>query len=93
MIGAIIGDIVGSRFEFWGIKTKEFELFTNKNNYTDDTVLTLAIGKAFLECQGNYLDLDQKVKIIVRTLKHRQSLTIQKKGDKTNGVTTNKEFN
>lgn len=36
------------------------------------------------------LDLDQKVKIIVRTLKHRQSLTIQKKGDKTNdGVTTN----
>ena len=61
MIGAIIGDIVGSRFEFWGIKTKEFELFTEKNNFTDDSVLTLAIGKALLECNGRYLDLEQKV--------------------------------
>lgn len=61
MIGAIIGDIVGSQYEFWGIKTKDFELFTKKNNYTDDTVLTLAIGKAMLDCNGNYLDLDQKV--------------------------------
>lgn len=61
MIGAIIGDIVGSRFEFWGIKTKDFELFQNKNGFTDDSVLTLAIGKALLECNGNYLDLEQIV--------------------------------
>ncbi|MBO5884168.1 MAG: ADP-ribosylglycohydrolase family protein [Clostridia bacterium] len=60
MIGAIVGDIVGSQFEFWGIKTKDFKLFTNKNGFTDDTVLTLAIGKAMLECNGNYLDLEQK---------------------------------
>ena len=61
MIGAIIGDIVGSRFEFWGIKTKKFDLFTNKNEFTDDSVLTLAIGKSLLECNGRYLDLEQKV--------------------------------
>jgi len=43
MIGAIIGDVVGSRFEFNNIKTKEFELVTNESNFTDDTVLTIAV--------------------------------------------------
>ena len=61
MLGAIIGDIVGSRFEYWGYKTKVFDLFTEENSFTDDTVMTLAIGKSLLECNGNYLDLDQKV--------------------------------
>lgn len=46
MIGAIIGDIVGSRFEFDNIKTKDFELFTRDCDFTDDTVMTLAIAKA-----------------------------------------------
>ncbi len=44
MLGAIIGDIVGSRFEFNNIKSKEFELFTNESCYTDDTVMTLAVA-------------------------------------------------
>jgi len=43
MIGAIIGDVVGSRFEFNNIKTKEFELITPKSKFTDDTVLTIAV--------------------------------------------------
>ena len=43
MIGAIIGDVVGSRFEFNNIKTKEFELITDKSEFTDDTVLTIAV--------------------------------------------------
>ena len=43
MIGAIIGDVVGSRFEFNNIKTKEFELITPKSRFTDDTVLTIAV--------------------------------------------------
>lgn len=66
MFGAIVGDIIGSRFEYCGIKTKDFELFTRKNGFTDDTVLTLAIGKAMLECNGNYLDLDQRVTTALR---------------------------
>ena len=46
MFGAIIGDIIGSRFEFDNCKSKEFELFTNTCDYTDDTVMTLEIGRA-----------------------------------------------
>lgn len=43
MIGAIIGDVVGSRFEFNNIKTKEFELIAPASRFTDDTVLTIAV--------------------------------------------------
>lgn len=43
MIGAIIGDVVGSRFEFNNIKTKKFELLTEQSVFTDDTVLTIAV--------------------------------------------------
>ena len=52
MIGAIIGDVVGSRFEFDNIKTKEFELFDKECDFTDDTVMTLAIGKALNDYKG-----------------------------------------
>ena len=50
MIGAIIGDIAGSRFEWHNIKTKEFELLTHKCHFTDDTVMSLAICDALLRC-------------------------------------------
>lgn len=46
MIGAIIGDIVGSRFEFNNTDNYNFELFTDRNSYTDDTVCTLAVADA-----------------------------------------------
>lgn len=42
MLGAIIGDIVGSTYEFSNIKTKEFPFFTEGSEYTDDSILTLA---------------------------------------------------
>lgn len=45
MLGAIVGDVVGSRFEWNNIKTKDFELFTDKCDFTDDSVMTLAIAK------------------------------------------------
>ena len=48
MVGAIIGDIVGSRFEFDNHKSKDFELFTSKCSFTDDSVMTLAVAKALL---------------------------------------------
>ena len=76
MLGAIIGDVIGSRFEFNPIKTKNFELFeTNEHfrkdgeltlgyfmkgsRFTDDTVMTIAICKALLDCNGNFSDLSQ----------------------------------
>ena len=43
MYGAIIGDVVGSRFEFNNHRSKDFELITDKCEFTDDTILTIAI--------------------------------------------------
>lgn len=48
MLGAVIGDIVGSRFEFSPIKTKEFALFSSGCRFTDDTVMTMAAAQALL---------------------------------------------
>ena len=54
MIGAIIGDIVGSRFERANHKSTDFELFTKECHFTDDTVMTLAVAKALLDSQNNW---------------------------------------
>lgn len=53
MIGAIIGDIVGSRFEWNNIKTKEFTFFHPDCHFTDESVMTLAVGDALLEHIGS----------------------------------------
>jgi len=50
MYGAILGDIIGSPYEFdMGDKRKEFPLFSEKSCFTDDTVMTVAVAEAFLE--------------------------------------------
>lgn len=51
MKGAIIGDIVGSIYEFHNIKTKDFPLFSPNCFFTDDTVMTVAVAAA-LETAG-----------------------------------------
>ncbi|MDO4756970.1 MAG: hypothetical protein Q4A54_11520, partial [Parabacteroides sp.] len=48
MIGAILGDIVGSIYEFDNIKTKEFELFDKECIFTDDSVMTIAIAETLM---------------------------------------------
>ena len=48
MYGAFIGDIVGSKYEFDNIKTKDFPLFSDGCDYTDDTIMTAAVAKAIL---------------------------------------------
>ena len=48
MLGAIIGDVVGSRFEFNNIKTKEFKLFDKKCKVTDDSVMSVAVAEMCL---------------------------------------------
>ncbi|HPJ23735.1 MAG TPA: ADP-ribosylglycohydrolase family protein, partial [Bacillota bacterium] len=65
MLGAIIGDIVGSKYEFNNIRTKVFPLFSKYSFFTDDSVMTLAIGKALLKCKGDYTNLTQ---IVVQTM-------------------------
>lgn len=52
MYGAILGDIIGSRFEFdRGPWTKKFELFTEESACTDDTVMTVAVAEALINAR------------------------------------------
>ncbi len=44
MLGAIIGDTVGSVYEFHNIKTTDFPLFERRCNYTDDSIMTMAVA-------------------------------------------------
>lgn len=48
MLGAIIGDIVGSRWEFNPTNDYNFPLFSDKNSFTDDTICTVAVADALL---------------------------------------------
>jgi ADP-ribosylglycohydrolase len=56
MLGAITGDIVGSVYEWNNIKTTEFELFSPKCFFTDDSILTIALADAILSAR-NYADV------------------------------------
>ncbi len=51
MLGAIIGDIVGSRFEFNNDRRKDFDFFTDQCVLTDDSIMTLTVAKAILMSQ------------------------------------------
>lgn len=46
LYGAIIGDVVGSKYEFNNIKSKNFPLFSDGCGYTDDTIMTIAVAVA-----------------------------------------------
>ncbi|MDD2371188.1 MAG: ADP-ribosylglycohydrolase family protein [Firmicutes bacterium] len=62
MLGAIIGDIVGSVYEWNNIKSTDFPLFVNSSSFTDDTVMTIAVGDALLSISGKDLDDDVVVR-------------------------------
>lgn len=69
MLGAIIGDIAGSRFEFHNYKKKgPFQLLHPSCRPTDDSVMTLAVAEAILRCQGNYSALGEQAVRSMRTL-------------------------
>ena len=53
MYGAILGDIIGSPYEFdRGDKTKDFPLFNSSSHFTDDTVMTVAVAEALMDTKG-----------------------------------------
>lgn len=65
MYGAILGDIIGSRFEFdRGGKTKDFELLTTEDEFTDDSVMTVAVAEALLEVSADADDDTIKAALI-----------------------------
>ena len=51
--GAICGDVIGSVYEFDPVKVKNFTLFSPLSEYTDDTVMTLAVAKALTEVNAH----------------------------------------
>ena len=62
LLGTIIGDIAGSRFELVNNKYgKEFEFLHKYCRYTDDSVMTLAVAKAFLESKEDYSNFEEQV--------------------------------
>ena len=52
MLGAIIGDIVGSRWEFDPTNDYDFEWLSQENGFTDDTICTVAVADALLQGRG-----------------------------------------
>lgn len=59
MYGAIIGDIVGSKYEFHSIKGKEFPLVSAGCDFTDDTVMTIAVARALIDSRKKGLPFAQ----------------------------------
>ena len=71
MIGAIVGDVAGSRFEFANHRSKKFELLADECFATDDSMMTLALAKALLECKADKSDLSQKAVEWMQTIGRR----------------------
>lgn len=68
MYGAILGDMIGSRFEFdRGNKTKEFDLFTEESEFTDDSIMTIAVGEALLEAGQ---DIEKVRELVIASMRH-----------------------
>lgn len=60
MIGAIIGDIVGSRFEWNNHRSKDFDLMPHQCFFTDDSVMSLAVCDALMRCRPDFSDLSEQ---------------------------------
>ena len=67
MLGAIIGDIIGSVYEWDNIKTKDFEIFNRKSFFTDDSVMTCAVAQGLINSDLN-VEEDTKDQIIKQML-------------------------
>jgi ADP-ribosylglycohydrolase len=80
MLGAIVGDIVGSRFEFNNHRSKDFDLFDEDCFATDDSIMTIAVAKAIMDASKakktnarNY-DHDFHAKLSKLTVKNMQEI-------------------
>lgn len=69
MMGAVIGDVAGSQYEFGGEKTKLFPLFTRDSHPTDDSIMTVAVGCACVDA-----DLDDEASFKHEVIKRMKEL-------------------
>lgn len=68
MYGAILGDIIGSPFEFdRGDKTKNFELFTRGCGFTDDSVMTVAVAEALIAVGSDADEKETEEAVVAKT--------------------------
>ena len=72
MLGAIIGDVVGSVYEWNNIKTKDFEFFKPNCFFTDDTVMTVAVAKALLLTRETQSQANEKISCKTELIKQMQ---------------------
>ena len=68
MLGAIIGDIVGSRFEWNNNKTKDFDFLHKRCRFTDDSVMSIAVCNAILHSEAGFTDLGEQAVKYMHTL-------------------------
>lgn len=68
MLGAIIGDIVGSRFEWNNHRSKDFELLNHRCFFTDDSIMTLAVAEALMRSSAGFSDLASKAVLCMREI-------------------------
>ena len=59
MVGAILGDIIGSPYEYCPCRDKNFPLFGGGSRITDDSLMTMAVFCALEKCNGDYSKLEQ----------------------------------
>ena len=72
MYGAILGDIIGSPYEFdRGSKTKDFPLFSSRSEFTDDTVMTIAVAEAFMEAANGEDEIRRRLIASMQKWGHR----------------------
>lgn len=75
MYGAMIGDIAGSKYEFHNIKTKQFPLFSRGCDFTDDTIMTVAVARALMQsCPDTHPDGDGWASFELRLIESMQAL-------------------
>lgn len=71
ILGAIIGDVVGRPYEFDNIKTKEFELVTERSRFSDDSIMTLAVANALRNWKkGSPIDEDEFKNFVIKSMRH-----------------------
>ena len=69
LLGAIIGDIIGSAYEFNNVKTKNFELMTPESTFTDDSVMTMAVANALTQFKkGSEIDESEFKEVLIDTM-------------------------
>lgn len=68
LYGAILGDMIGAPYEFdMGTKTKDFPLFTNQTEFTDDSVMTVAVAEALLNNMDG--DSDSQKRAVIEAMR------------------------